>query len=60
MQNNDYAILYQIYSELDAHPYATTGKSDTVALTGVENIHFPQLKSWVQNAINAKVYVYPI
>ena len=37
----------QVYSDIEEDPYKDTGGEDTVALTGVENQYFPQMKDWI-------------
>ena len=32
-------------------PYKDTGGKDTVALTGVENVYFPQMRDWIKEHI---------
>ena len=47
--------LLQIYRDLVAQPYADTGDDETVALTGVENTNFPELKLWVLDVVKNNV-----
>lgn len=36
-----------MYDWIREDPSAGTGKADTVALTGIENVYFPQMRSWI-------------
>ena len=37
----------QVYDQIQEDPFAGTGEKDTIALTGVENINFPQMRDWI-------------
>lgn len=39
---------------MSSAPYDDTGDDETVALTGVENLHFPALKEWILDTIKEK------
>ena len=45
----------KIYSDIVATPYADTGgdEGETIALTGVENENFPDIKAWILTTIEA-------
>ena len=36
-----------MYDQIKEDPFAGTGDEDTIALTGVENVHFPQMRKWI-------------
>ena len=36
-----------MYEEID-NPQNDTGRSDTVAMTGVENVYFPSMRDWIK------------
>jgi len=38
----------QVYDQIKEDPFAGTGDKDTIALTGVENVNFPQMRDWIQ------------
>ena len=42
-----------MYGWIQEDPSAGTGKADTIALTGVENIHFPQMRAWILEHIKS-------
>ena len=46
-------LLIQVYDDLSAKPYEESGQSQTMALTGVENVHFPDLKIWILDTLKA-------
>ncbi len=50
-----YFIICKIYEDIVAKPYADTGgdEGETIALTGVENEHFPQLKDWILDTLQS-------
>ena len=39
----------QVYQKVVEKPYESTGgdEGETVALTGIENVHFPAMKRWI-------------
>jgi len=37
----------QVYDQIKEDPFAGTGDKDTIALTGVENVNFPQMRDWI-------------
>ena len=42
-----------MYDDVRENPYEDTGGEDTVALTGVENIHFPAMRDWIKEHIES-------
>ena len=42
-----YTSVVQVYKEVVEDPYKETGKADTVAFTGEENLHFPAMRDWI-------------
>ena len=40
-----------MYDDVVEDPYEDTGGKDTVALTGVENIYFPEMRDWVKEHV---------
>ena len=40
-------MLSKIYDTICFDPYSDTSERKTIALTGVENIHFPDLQEWI-------------
>ena len=56
----DYSIYdnySQSYDDIVATPYADTGgdEGETIALTGVENENFPEIKTWILTTLEAHV-----
>ena len=43
----------QVYDNVVENPYADTGGEDTIALTGAENVHFPAMRDWIKEHIQA-------
>ncbi|XP_019851941.1 PREDICTED: inositol 1,4,5-trisphosphate receptor type 3-like [Amphimedon queenslandica] len=50
----DHLCYSFVYDGLSATPYDDTGDEETIALTGVENLHFPDLKNWILDTINSR------
>ena len=43
----------QVYTDISKDPYESAAKDPTKALTGVKNMHFPDLKEWIQSYVTA-------
>ena len=55
----DNLLRIKIFEKIVKDPYGDTAAGETVALTGVENEHFPKLKEWIQDTLKeAEVCVY--
>ena len=50
-------LLQQVYDKIQKDPFAGTGDKETVALTGVENVNFPEMKEWILDHIQGTALV---
>lgn len=39
----------QVYDKVVENPYEDTGEDDVTALTGVVNVHFPDMRTWIKD-----------
>lgn len=46
-----------MYDKIQKDPFAGTGDKETVALTGVENVNFPEMKKWILEHIKGTAIV---
>lgn len=44
-----------MYEDIRENPYEDTGGKDTIALTGVKNIYFPDMRDWIKKHIELAV-----
>ena len=42
-----------MYNEVQELPFCGTEYEETVALTGVENVNFPEMKEWIREHVQA-------
>ena len=42
-----------MYNEVEELPFPETGDDETIALTGVENVNFPEMKEWICEHVQA-------
>ena len=42
-----------MYDEVVENPYEESGSNDEEALTGVINIHFPDMRTWIKEYLEA-------
>ena len=42
-----------MYDEVVENPYEESGSNDEEALTGVINIHFPDMRTWIKEHLEA-------
>ena len=43
----------KVYDEVVENPYEESGGDDEEALTGVRNIHFPAMRTWIKEHLEA-------
>lgn len=46
----------QVYNDVD-NPQKDTGRKDTIALTGVENINFPSMRDWIKEHLEHAAHI---
>ncbi|XP_065909470.1 inositol 1,4,5-trisphosphate-gated calcium channel ITPR1-like [Dysidea avara] len=53
----DNLSLSFVYKNIVSDPYKSAAEDPTIALTGVQNIYFPQLKDWIQHYVEQNMSV---
>ena len=50
-------LPHQVYGQIQEDPFAGTAEADTIALTGVENVYFPEMRGWILEHIKGSAEV---
>ena len=45
-------LCIKVYDEVVENPYEDSGGDEVEALTGVRNIHFPAMKTWIKKHLD--------